>query len=130
MQRYADKLAEDPAVTFDQYYQQGLDLVLSPKAQAAFDLPREDAKVREAYGRNDFGQRLLLGRRLVEVGVSWVTVYTGGWDHHTKIFESYKGDPVRQMDQGVAALIRNLDQHGLLDTTLVITLGEFGRTPK
>src|SRR5213592_4927343 len=83
MKRYADRLAEDPAVSFDQYYQQGVDLVLSPKAQAAFDIQREDQKVREAYGRNDFGQRLLLARRLVEVGVSWVTVYNGGWDHHT-----------------------------------------------
>src|SRR5262245_57611894 len=103
MKRYADKLAEDPAVSFDQYYQQGVDLVLYPKAQAAFDLAREDTKVRELYGRNDFGQRLLLARRLVEVGVSWVTVYSGGWDHHTKLFEAFKGQHVKQMDQGVAA---------------------------
>jgi hypothetical protein len=130
MKRYKDKLAEDPAVTFDQYYQQGVDLVLSPQAQMAFDLQREDAKVREAYGRNDFGQRLLLARRLVEVGVSWVTVYSGGWDHHTKIFESYKGDHVKQMDTGVSALINDLDQRGLLESTLVVMLGEFGRTPK
>jgi hypothetical protein len=130
MKRYADKLAEDPAVSFDQYYQQGVDLVLSPQAQGAFDIHREDEKVREAYGRNDFGQRLLLARRLVEVGVSWVTVYSGGWDHHTKIFESYKGDHAKRMDVGVAALITDLDQRGLLDNTMVIMLGEFGRTPK
>jgi hypothetical protein len=78
MKRYAEKLAEDPAVAFDQYYQQGVDLVLSSQAQSAFDIHREDEKVREAYGRNDFGQRLLLARRLIEVGVSWVTVYSGG----------------------------------------------------
>jgi hypothetical protein len=130
MKRYTDKLAEDPAVAFDQYYQQGVDLVLSPKAQTAFDLQREDEKVREAYGRNDFGQRLLLARRLVEVGVSWVTVYSGGWDHHTKIFQSYKDKNVKQTDAGVAALVDDLDQRGLLDSTLVIMLGEFGRTPK
>ncbi len=130
MKRFTDKLAEDPAVTFDQYYQQGVDLVLSPKAQAAFDIHKEDEKVREAYGRNDFGQRLLLARRLVEVGVSWVTVYSGGWDHHTKLFESYKGDSVKKMDLGVAALINDLDQRGLLDSTMVLMLGEFGRTPK
>jgi uncharacterized protein (DUF1501 family) len=130
MKRYADKLAEDPAVTFDQYYQQGVDLVLSPQAQAAFDIHREDEKVREAYGRNDFGQRLLLARRLVEVGVSWVTVYYGGWDHHTKIFEAYKGDHTKRMDTGLAALINDLDQRGLLDNTMVVMLGEFGRTPK
>ncbi|HEY0456483.1 MAG TPA: DUF1501 domain-containing protein [Verrucomicrobiae bacterium] len=130
MKRYADKLAEDPAVTFDEYYKQGVDLVLSPKAQAAFDIQKENQKTRDAYGRNDFGQRLLLARRLVEVGVSWVTVYSGGWDHHTKIFESYKGTLLKNTDQGVAALINDLDQRGLLDSTLVLMLGEFGRTPK
>jgi hypothetical protein len=130
MKRFRDKLADDPAVTFDQYYQQGVDLVLSPQAQAAFDLQRENEKVRDNYGRNDFGQRLLLARRLVEVGVSFVTVYNGGWDHHTKIFESYKGDKVKQLDQGVAALITDLKERGLLEKTLVIVLGEFGRTPK
>jgi Protein of unknown function (DUF1501) len=130
MRRHTDRLAEDPAVNFDQYFQQGVDLVLSPRAQAAFDLGREDAKVRDAYGRHDFGQRLLLARRLVEVGVSWLTVYSGGWDHHTKLFDAYRGEQVRKMDQGVAALINDLDARGLLDTTLVLLLGEFGRTPK
>jgi uncharacterized protein (DUF1501 family) len=104
--------------------------VLSPQAQGAFDIHREDAKVRDAYGRNDFGQRLLLARRLVEVGVSWVTVYSGGWDHHTKLFASYKDKNVKQMDAGVAALISDLDERGLLENTLVLLLGEFGRTPK
>ena len=130
MARYADRLADDPAVTFDQYLQQSVNLVLSSPAQAAFDLSREDKKVRDEYGRNDFGQRLLMARRLVEVGVSWVTVNSGGWDHHTKLFEAYKGDSVRNMDRGVAALIRDLDQRGLLDSTMVVLLGEFGRTPK
>ncbi len=130
MQRYTDKVAEDPAVSFDEYYQQGVQLVLSPKAQAAFDIHREADKVRDAYGRNDFAQRLLLARRLVEVGVSWVTVYYGGWDHHTKLFEAYKGDHVKRMDAGVAALINDLHERGLLDSTLVVLLGEFGRTPK
>jgi hypothetical protein len=130
MKRYADKLAEDPAVTFDQYYQQGVQLVLSSNAQAAFDLRREDEKVREVYGRNDFGQRLLLARRLVEVGVSWVTVYSGGWDHHTGIVEAYKGEQLKNLDRGVSALLEDLDQRGLLDQTMVLLLGEFGRTPK
>ena len=130
MKRFRDKLADDPAVTFDQYYQQGVDLVLSPQAQAAFDIQRENEKVRDNYGRNDFGQRLLLARRLVEVGVSFVTVYNGGWDHHTKIFESYKGDKLKQFDQGLAALVTDLAQRGQLEKTLVVVLGEFGRTPK
>jgi len=130
MKRYSDKLADDPAVTFDQYYAQGLDLVASTQAQKAFDIHSESEKVREAYGRNDFAQRLLLARRLVEVGVSFVTVYYGGWDHHTKIFEAYRGNHMKNLDQGLAALISDLDDRGLLDNTLVLCLGEFGRTPK
>ncbi len=130
MKRFNDKLADDPAVAFDQYYAQGIDLVASPQAQQAFDIEKESDKVRDAYGRNDFAQRLLMARRLVEVGVSFVTVYTGGWDHHTKIFESYRGNQMKSFDQGVAALISDLDERGLLDNTLVIALGEFGRTPK
>jgi hypothetical protein len=130
MVRYTDRLANDPAVSFDEYLQQGIQLVMSSKAQAAFDIQGEDPKVRDLYGRNDFGQRLLMARRLVEVGVSWITVNSGGWDHHTKLFEAYKGDHVKNMDRGVAALIADLDQRGLLDSTLVVLLGEFGRTPK
>jgi len=130
MKRFAEKLADDPAVSFDQFYARGLDLVGSPNAQKAFDIHSEDKKLREEYGRNDFGQRLLLARRLVEVGVSFVTVYTGGWDHHTKIFDAYKGDHLKRFDQGVAALIADLDTRGLLENTLVLALGEFGRTPK
>jgi len=130
MKRFSDKLADDPAVTFDRYYAQGLNLVASKEAQRAFDIGKEDEKLREKYGRNDFAQRLLLARRLVEVGVSFVTVYTGGWDHHTKIFDAYKGAHLKTFDQGVAALINDLDERGLLEKTMVIALGEFGRTPK
>lgn len=130
MERFPDALVEDPTISFDQYYEQGLRLVASPEAQHAFALEKEDAKVREAYGRNDFAQRLLLARRLVEVGVSFVTVYYGGWDHHTKIFDAYKGDHVKRFDQGLAALIGDLHERGLLDSTMVVALGEFGRTPK
>jgi hypothetical protein len=130
MDRHSDQLADDPAVTFDDFYAQGLQLVRSQAAQEAFDIHREPDAVRDDYGRNDFGQRLLLARRLVSVGVSFVTVYSGGWDHHTKIFEAYRGDHLKRFDQGMAALIRDLDERGLLDKTLVIALGEFGRTPK
>ncbi|MDB5171369.1 MAG: hypothetical protein JWN51_142 [Phycisphaerales bacterium] len=130
LRRYTDVQAEDPAVEFDDFYRQAVDLVTSPGAQAAFDISKEPESVRDMYGRNDFGQRLLLCRRLVEVGVSFVTCYSGGWDHHTKIFTSYKGSSVKNLDQGVAALITDLSQRGLLDKTLVLCLGEFGRTPK
>ncbi|MGI8601564.1 MAG: DUF1501 domain-containing protein [Verrucomicrobiales bacterium] len=130
MQRFNDNLADDPSVVFDQFYEQGFDLVSSPKAQAAFDINSEDEKARERYGRNDMGQRFLLARRLVEVGVSWVTVNWGGWDDHRTLFTSYKGDRLKNFDRGVAALLTDLHERGLLANTLVLALGEFGRTPK
>jgi hypothetical protein len=130
LKRSADKLAEDPAVELDRFYEQGFDLVASPKAQAAFDLQREDPKIRERYGRTDMGQRFLLARRLVEAGVSWVTVNWGGWDTHGELEKTYRGDMLKTLDQGVSALLTDLDERGLLSTTLVLVLGEFGRTPK
>ncbi|MBM3877677.1 MAG: DUF1501 domain-containing protein [Verrucomicrobia bacterium] len=130
LQRIREKAAEDPLLGFDGFYHQGVDLVTSKPAQAAFDLSREPEKVRELYGMTDFGQRLLLARRLVEVGVSWVTAYNGGWDHHEGIFKTLKDSAMPKLDQGLAGLITDLDQRGLLDSTLVLCLGEFGRTPK
>ena len=85
--------------------------------------------MRDAYGRNGFGQRALLARRLVEAGVPFITLYDGGWDHHSKLFDALK-KRLPTWDQTVAALIDDLDQRGLLDSTLVIALGEFGRTPQ
>ena len=128
--RSADAAAQDPAAGFDSHYQQAFDLVSSKPAQEAFDISKEPDGVRAMYGRNDFGQRLLLARRLVEAGVSFVTCYSGGWDHHTNLFKSYKGSKVGELDQGLSALIVDLDRRGLLESTLVFCLGEFGRTPK
>lgn len=130
MVRVRDAAAEDPTTGFDSFYRQGLDLVSSAEAQAAFDISKESEKVRDSYGRNDLGQRLLLCRRLVEVGVSFVTCHYGGWDHHTKIFSALRGGHMTNLDQGLTALITDLEQRGLLDSTLVVMLGEFGRTPK
>ena len=129
LQRIADPAAGDPVHALDHYYEQGYDLVTSREAQRAFDIGNEPDRVRDAYGRNDFGQRALLARRLVEAGVPFITLYEGGWDHHTKIFESLDRK-LPAFDAAVAALILDLDQRGLLETTLVIALGEFGRTPK
>ncbi len=127
--RIADEAAGDPVSALDQYYVQGYDLVTSKDAQRAFDVESEPDKVREAYGRTPFGQRALLARRLVEAGVPFITLYEGGWDHHTVIFKSL-GDKLPPFDQALAALIVDLEQRGLLETTLVVALGEFGRTPK
>ncbi|MDG2124795.1 MAG: DUF1501 domain-containing protein, partial [Verrucomicrobiales bacterium] len=126
LERFHDPSAADPTLDFDSYYSQGIDLVTSPAAQAAFNIGAEPAKTRDLYGRNRLGQRLLLARRLVEVGVSFVTCYYGGWDHHVKIFDGLKKH-MPPLDQGLAALISDLDDRGLLDSTLVICLGEFGR---
>ncbi|MEM7391493.1 MAG: DUF1501 domain-containing protein [Verrucomicrobiota bacterium] len=130
MERIQDKAAEDPTVAFDQFYQDSYRLISSARAQSAFDIGQEPDQTRERYGRNSsFGQRLLLARRLTEVGVPFVMVYDGGWDHHRTIFPSLK-KKLPNIDQGLAALIADLDERGSLDDTLVVCLGEFGRTPK
>jgi Protein of unknown function (DUF1501) len=128
-QRFLDKQAADPATALDDHYKQAHDLMRSKEAQAAFDIGREPDRVRDAYGRTPFGQRALLARRLVEAGVPFITLYDGGWDHHTKLFETLK-KRLPSWDQVVAGLIADLKQRGLLETTLVIALGEFGRTPQ
>lgn len=130
MRRMNDAAAEDPAVAFDDYYAKAFDLVTSDEAQKAFDISHEPEAVREKYGRNDFGQRLLLARRLTEVGVPFVTVYNGGWDNHRSLFTNYKKDKAERLDIGVSALIEDLAERGSLDNTMVVLLGEFGRTPK
>lgn len=127
--RVTDRAAADPAVALDQVYQQGYDLVTSSAAQAAFDIHREDDKMREAYGRNEFGQRVLLARRLVEAGVPFVTINDGGWDHHSDIFPRMR-KTLPEIDNALATLLTDLEDRGLLDSTMVIMLGEFGRTPK
>ena len=105
------------------------DLISSPKARAAFEIDKEPAKVRDAYGMNSAGQRFLMARRLVEAGVRFVTLTYGGWDHHSSI----KDNMTRQLvpfDKAYAALITDLAQKGMLDDTLVMVTTEFGRTPK
>ncbi|MBL9176944.1 MAG: DUF1501 domain-containing protein [Verrucomicrobiaceae bacterium] len=130
MKRINNALAEDPAVSFDTFYGKAVELITSKPAQEAFDINLEDEKTRDLYGRNDLGQRLLLARRLVGVGVPFVTVNYGGWDHHRDLFKTCKGEFMQKFDQGMAALITDLDRCGLLESTLVVALGEFGRTPK
>lgn len=127
--RIDSQAAADPVMAMDEYYQQGYDLITTPEAQLAFDIQTEPDEIRDRYGRNAFGQRALLARRLVEAGVPFITLYDGGWDHHSDIFGAL-AKRLPSWDQTVAALISDLDERGLLDTTLVIALGEFGRTPK
>jgi uncharacterized protein (DUF1501 family) len=111
------------------YQEKAYSLVTSPAAKAAFDLNAEPDKLRDSYGRTTFGQSCLLARRLVEAGVPFTTIQFGGWDHHTVLFKSLK-EKMPQFDQGFAGLIADLHTRGLLESTLVIAAGEFGRTPK
>lgn len=129
-----DQLADrvkrnDQLETYDEFSRKAAEMVLSPQAQAAFAIDREEAKTRDEYGRNEFGQSALLARRLVENGVRFVTINYGGWDHHGEIFKGLDSK-LPEFDQGYSALINDLDQRGLLDDTLVLAMGEFGRTPK
>jgi hypothetical protein len=119
----------DQIATYDEFHQKAAQMVLSPEAQSAFDIDQEPAPLRDTYGRHEFGQSCLLARRLVEKGVRFVTVNYAGWDHHAKIFESLD-KKLPQFDQGFAALINDMHERGSLKDTLVVCMGEFGRTPR
>jgi hypothetical protein len=113
----------------DTFYQRAYALISSDKARAAFSLKDEPEKLRAEYGANTAGMRMLLARRLVEAGVRCVSLSYGGWDHHDNIKNAITNQ-MPNFDQAFAALIRDLDQRGMLDSTLVMVTTEFGRTPK
>jgi hypothetical protein len=119
----------DALRAMDSFYQAAYSLISSPSAREAFNLAAESDKTRETYGRNAAGQRMLMARRLVESGVRMVSLTFGGWDHHTNIARAIETN-VTPFDQAYAALIRDLDERGMLDRTLVMVSSEFGRTPK
>ncbi|MBM3785833.1 MAG: DUF1501 domain-containing protein [Acidobacteria bacterium] len=116
----------------DQFTQKAYDLLSSPTAKKAFDVNAEDAKLRERYGRTPVGQGALLARRLVENGVRFVTVAKGwlNYDTHGDNFNICKKALLPEFDKAFASLVTDLHDRGMLDSTLVIGMGEFGRTPK
>ena len=121
----------------DRYDQEALEMVLGGKAQRAFDVSREPGSVCDRYGRDSMGEKALLARRLVEAGTSFITMSDawGHWDHHGddvrwKGIEKGLKPMLSVFDRGVSTLINDLDERGLLDTTLVLVVGEFGRTPR
>jgi hypothetical protein len=122
-----DSLADSRAR--DRFSQEAFEFVSGEAARRAFDINKEDPKLRDQYGRHSWGQSTLLARRLVEAGSTFVTIHLGGWDHHwdlQKGMENY----LPKVDQLVWALFTDLEDRGLLDSTLVVLCGEFSRTPK
>jgi uncharacterized protein (DUF1501 family) len=125
-------------MSLDEYYSRALNLIASGRARDAFALDREDDKMRESYGKNTFGQSCLLARRLIEAGtrvveVIWPKVANSdnhSWDHHVGLTKRMKDQSGPMLDQGLSALIADLDSRGLLDETLVVAIGEFGRSPE
>lgn len=112
------------------YYAKAYNLINSPEAREAFHIQSEPVKVRETYGMTQIGQCALLGRRLIEVGCRFVGIDAPGWDVHFNCFPSLKSDLIPPADQAFYALVTDLEQRGLLDSTLVIMMGEMGRTPR
>lgn len=115
----------------DKFYRDAMEMITSERAQRAFNIHVEDPKLRDQYGRNDLGQSCLLARRLVEAGVSYVTIQAGGgWDTHGDNFAQLKNNLLPRYDRAVAALVKDLNDRGLQEDVLVMTFGEFGRTPR
>ena len=104
--------------------------MMNSRYTRAFKLDDVAAPIRDRYGRNSFGQGCLMARRLVEAGVTFIEVSLGGWDNHQDIFNTLSGNLLPQLDQGMSALVEDLAASGLLDSTLVVWMGEFGRTPR
>lgn len=126
---FLKKDKSDSVQAMNTFYDRAYSLVSSKEAREAFNINAEPANVRDEYGRNEAGQRMLMAKRLVAAGVRFVTLTYGGWDMHNQITSSMRRQlPV--FDQAYAALIRDLDRNGLLDETLVMVSSEFGRTPK
>lgn len=126
---FAKKEKSDNLQAMDTFYDRAYNLISSDKAKEAFNINVEKAAVRDEYGRNTAGQRMLLAKRLVSAGVRFVSMTYGGWDLHGNISAGTRSQ-LPQFDQAFATLIRDLDRNGLLDSTLVMVSSEFGRTPK
>jgi hypothetical protein len=123
------KERSDAIDAMDTFYERAYNLISSKEAREAFNLNAESQKLREEYGMNDAGQRMLMAKRLVGAGVRFVSLTYGGWDMHSQIVRSIQRQ-VPTFDQAFAALITDLDRSGMLDDTLVMVSSEFGRTPK
>lgn len=113
----------------DHFTQQAYAMITGPAARKAFDITQEDPRLRERYGRNQLGQSCLLARRLVEAGVTFVTITDGNWDHHGQVFAQCR-QQVPPLDMAVAALVEDLEARGLGSRVMLVVWGEFGRSPR
>jgi hypothetical protein len=129
LQRQAD-LQPEAFAALDKHYATAFNIITAPETKKVFELGDEQAELREAYGRNKFGQSCLLARRLIESGVRFVTVTDGGWDTHANNFKSLKDSRIPPVDKALPQLLIDLEQRGMLESTLVVWLTDFGRTPK
>jgi hypothetical protein len=114
----------------DKHYQAALNLITAPQTKKAFEIGSEDPRLRDRYGRHRFGQSCLLARRLIEAGMRFITVSDPGWDTHADNFRALKNNLMPHIDQAIPELLIDLEERGLLETTLVVWLTDFGRTPK
>jgi hypothetical protein len=126
---FREKEKSDSLDALDTFYDRAYSMISSEKAREAFDMSKEPDAIKDEYGRNQAGMRMLLARRLVEAGVRFVTLTYGGWDMHDNIAGGMKNQ-LPALDQGFATLIRDLERRGLLGSTMVCISSEFGRTPK
>lgn len=126
---FAERDRSDKVTAMDTFYERAYSLIGSPEAREAFDIEKEDPKLRDRYGRNAAGQRMLMARRLVEAGVRMVTLTYGSWDHHEKITPGMRTQ-MPALDQALATLLLDLEERGTLARTLVMVSSEFGRTPR
>lgn len=130
LNREFKQVEQSPLIdSMDEFYQKAFDLISSPAAKRAFDISAEPDKLRDAYGRTTIGQGALLARRLVEAGVRLASIFHWGYDTHVNNEPEHKR-LVPEFDQAFATLLEDLEQRGLLETTLVLVIGDFGRTPK
>jgi uncharacterized protein (DUF1501 family) len=133
MNQQRQSAAVDQAQNMTQQQEKAFTILSSGKVAEAFDIQREPTAVRDRYGRHAYGQSLLLARRLVESGVSVVQANMGhvqNWDHHSNILRTLKDRMLSPLDRGFSALLEDLHSRGLLEDTMVVMFGEFGRTPK
>lgn len=128
LQRQADVQAR-AFDALDESFKTAFNMITAPETKAAFQIENEPDVLRDKYGRHKFGQSCLLARRMIESGVRFVTITDGGWDTHTDNFKALKNNRIPPIDQGLPALLEDLSDRGLLDSTLVVWLTDFGRTP-